>query len=191
MHYYYASLPEEIKKLEYSGNFDGAIKRIEWLLNRDIDKDLRGRLEYELERIRRLRKDFCFDEKQAREILRKELGDEFLSKFDEYLRSGFLDYIIIDGKRYYFCRFIDNLLFLCDKPECKRAYEERTRKRVKIEETLIKHVEDIVNSGKEGFVYPRTVRIRMKLGVSPGTLEPGETAYCGCPTQKYPSNNHP
>lgn len=184
--YKYAKLPEDILKLEAMGNFSAAEERIRWLLSKNIDLDLRARLEYELERIRRLLKDFNVSEEEAIKKLREELGDYAVTKFEDWILKGYVDYIVLNGKRYFFRAFIDNLLFLCRDEACEEFRKIRERRPRTARETLIKHIEDIVQGSEEGFIKPRNVKVRMTLKVLPNTLEPGEVVRCWLP---YPIEN--
>ncbi|MCR8433693.1 MAG: transglutaminase domain-containing protein [Candidatus Korarchaeota archaeon] len=184
--YKYAKLPEDILRLEAMGNFSAAEERIRWLLAKNIDQDLRARLEYELERIRRIPKDFDVPEEEAIKKLREEFGNYAITKFEEWISRGYVDYILINGKRYFFRAFIDNLLFLCDEEICKELKRLREKRARSARETLIKHVEEIVQGNEEGFIKPRKVGVRMTLRVLPNTLEPGEIVRCWLP---YPVEN--
>ena len=179
--YRYARLPEDIFKLEASGNFKAAEERIRWLLRKSIDADLRARLEYELERIKRIRKDFGISEDEALELIRKEMGDEAVARFEEWISRGYVDYILYEGKRYFFRAFIDNILFLCEDELCQKLRKKREKRRQEVREALISHIEDIVSSGEKGYIKPRRVRVRMTLRVLPGTLEPNESVRCWLP----------
>lgn len=179
--YAYARLPQDIAEFLAKGNYKATVSRINWLLRKNLDDDLRNRLLFELERIKRIKKDYNLDESEARELARKELGDWGYEHFDEFVDKGYVDYIMVEGKRYFFRAFIDNILFLCEEPECKQKYEEKLRKNWSYRDALINHVNEIVSSGLEGFVFPRNVRVKMTLRLPEGTVEPNEMVRCWLP----------
>lgn len=179
--YRYARLPEDILRFEDMGRFEAAEQRIRWLLSKNIDDDLRARLEYELERIRRIHKDFNISEDTAIKKLREEFGEEAVAKFEEWISKGYVDYILLKGRRFFFRAFIDNILFLCEDEICTKLRRKKEEKQRNIKDTLIKHVEEIVNRGSKGYIEPRRVRVRMILRVLPNTLEPNEIVRCWLP----------
>ena len=183
LEFLYVRLPEDVEKLERLGLFDAAKLKINELLKRDLPVDMRRRLEYELERIERLKKDYCVSEEEAFERLKKEFPKITMEKFQEWMNKGYLDFIIINGKRYFFERFVSNLLFVCNEKECleKKKEREKDPETVKSRETLKNHVLEILQSGREGYLFPRKVRARIKVTLKPGVIPDGEIVRCWLP----------
>ncbi|HAA64653.1 MAG TPA: transglutaminase, partial [Thermoanaerobacter sp.] len=65
MEFINVKLPEEIVREEYLGNFDQANHLIERWLERRLPNDLRMRLIFEKERVKRLLKNYHYDEETA------------------------------------------------------------------------------------------------------------------------------
>ena len=181
MLYKYARLPEDIKRLEYSGYFCIAIRRIKDLLKKDISQDLRNRLEYELIRIDRLKKDYIVSEEEAAKKLEEEFLDVSGRKFEEWMNKGFLDFIVIEGKKYFYNQFFWNLLFLCEDEECINKKNEKSREREKLRQELVNHINQIISCNPDGYVLPRTVRIKMTLTIKCEDIRRGETIRCWLP----------
>lgn len=181
MLYKNATLPEDIRRFEYSGHFNAAIQRIKFLLSKKIPQDMRNRLEYEIVRINRLKKDYSIPEEEAIKKLREEFPDVPTEKFYDWINKGFLDFIIIDGKRYFYKRFFWNLLFMCDEKPCVDKRNEKSKEREKVRQNLVEHIEQITSSGLEGYILPRTVRVEMILTVKDEEIPNGETIRCWLP----------
>ncbi len=181
MEYAYARLPQEVEKFIHMGMFQTAKKLIDRLLRKEIPDDLRRRLEYELERIERLKKDYSITEKEAKEILRKEIPGFSNRLFDDWIKKGYLDFIIIDGEKYFYRRFLWNLLFLCDEDICVKAREKRDGQRGKMRRSLREHIMEIQSTDMEGYILPRRVHVIMTVRLRPGHVPEGETVRCWLP----------
>lgn len=133
-------LPEEISREEKIGNFETAKSLIRDMLSRKIPELLRERLEYEFERINRVIKDYPYDEKMASAIFERTIKDSSKKEFDMLFQNGMLDYIFIEGKRFFEKRFVQNLTFK-DENYAKR-YENS---RIKVRELVNKRISEILN----------------------------------------------
>jgi len=169
----YVRLPEDIDKLEKLGLFTAAEAKIKWLLAKELPRDLKNRLEFELERLRRIRKDYSISEEKAIKKLKEEFPGISDEKIQNWIDSGLLDFIYIDGKRFFFNRFISNLLFLCDEDVClkKKMRNEEKEEYRKPREALKNHVLEIITSGNEGYFSERLVRAGIKLTVNKEQLD--------------------
>ncbi len=183
LEFMYIRLPEDIEKLERLGLFDAARSKINEMLSKNIPSEMRRRLEYELERIERLLKDYSISEEKAIETFKREFPEISVDKFYEWIDKGFIDFILIDGKRYFFNRFISNLLFTCRDKEClaKKEEAEKKQEQRRRREALRNHILEILNSNQEGYIFPRRVRVRMKIKLKPGVVPEGEIVQCWMP----------
>ena len=186
MKYAYARLPEDIKKSINMGMFQTAREIINRLLTKDIPQDLKERLEYEIERMERIRKDYNIPEDEARDILKKEIPGFNDSMFRDWVRKGYLDFIIIDGKKYFYRRFLWNLLFLCKEEPCIKIKEKKNRQREKMRASLREHIAQIESLNTEGYVLPRRVHVSMTVRLKPGCVPDGEIIRCWLP---FPREN--
>ncbi len=129
-------LPEEIRREENVGNFEIARKIIEERLSKKLPSLLRKRLEYEIERIKRVIKNYPYDEKTARSIFEKSIKDGSRDEFDILLQMGMLDYILIEKNRFFEKRFIQNLAFK-DESYAKRYENPRGNVREIVNKRII------------------------------------------------------
>ena len=179
----YLRLPEDIEKLESMGFFEAAKLKIRALLEKDLPVDMKKRLEYELERISRLKKCYDIPEEKAVDIFKKEFPNLPTEKFEEWLKKGYLDFILINGKKFFFTRFLQNLLFICKEKVCleKKNKINAESGRIKQREILKEHIYKIIESGKEGNILPRTVKVRIKVSLKPGIVPKGKIVRCWLP----------
>jgi len=115
------SLPEDVKRCFYSGEFRKAEKLIRTYLSRELPRVLRQRLEYQLEIINRLRYEYSLSQERARRELSESIVNLKDSEFKKWLGEGTLDCLKIDGKLKFFSRFVDNLIFAEPELATRRA----------------------------------------------------------------------
>ncbi|WP_048103783.1 transglutaminase-like domain-containing protein [Aciduliprofundum sp. MAR08-339] len=108
-------LPVEVKKEITLGNYEGAEKIIREIEKRDIHPILKLRLEYELERMRRMRKDYPWNRGDALKILGEKIKEFREEELDEWISEGIVDRAYVEGEERFYERFVENLFFLNPK----------------------------------------------------------------------------
>ncbi len=179
-----APLPYGIEDEIARGNFKIARKIIKRYLSRDIPELLRQRLEYELERMRRLRIDFPYSRERALEILRRELRNFKDEELDRWISRGLVDRMIIDGQERFFQRFLANLIFL------NPALDKRRIKEDKLGSYLRNLINETVTRMNSGEVRRYTVRAGIKLHIKKKIPE-GEKyrVWLPLPRESFQSSN--
>ncbi|ABP66025.1 transglutaminase domain protein [Caldicellulosiruptor saccharolyticus DSM 8903] len=159
MDFLVCKIPEEIEREGKLGNFCLALRLIDrWLADERITEVQRKRLMYEKNRINRILESYPFDEETA---LKKamELIDSFSrEEFYHLLSEGYLDYIVVEGKRRFEERFVHNIAFALP------LYRERLKKdpvAQKARELLDKRLEELTQGGP-----PKRYRVRAKITVT-------------------------
>ncbi|MEG0767052.1 MAG: transglutaminase domain-containing protein [Clostridia bacterium] len=104
-----APLPEDIQNMKGAGYFTQALAMIEARLEKEIPTMLRQRLRIEEEILRRLPQQYPYDQAAALEKIRERIPDFSEDAWDALLRAGKLDFICIEGKPRFFCRFFQSL----------------------------------------------------------------------------------
>jgi len=110
-------LPEKVDEEKNRGNISIAMKIIDYYLSMDLPNEMKKRLEYEKIRLGLIKKDYGLGEKKALKMAFSRIENLNKEEFYSYMENGLIDYKVIDGKRRYFNRFIENLIFL--KPDLK------------------------------------------------------------------------
>ncbi|MEM0078371.1 MAG: transglutaminase domain-containing protein, partial [Thermoplasmata archaeon] len=113
-------LPEKLEEEKARGNFDNAKNIIKYYLSLDLPEKLKKRLEYEMEILELIQKDYGISERKAINIAIKKIKNFSKEEFFIYKQNGMIDYKVINGKVKYFNRFFQNLMFL-DKNIKERA----------------------------------------------------------------------
>lgn len=149
-------LSEEIVREEKIGNFDTAKTIIKAKLSKKLPELLRKRLEYEFERIDRIIKDYPYDEREAMALLSKSIKDLSQKEFDDLICDGMLDYIFIDGKKYFEKRFVQNLTF--QNANYAKRYENKS---IQVRELINKRISELVDGDK-----PRRYMITAEISLT-------------------------
>ncbi len=173
MKYLICGLPECIKREEALGNFELACELIDKLLKKDVPIELKKRLEYEKERIKRLKLEYPYDKKEALQLLSREIKDFKSKEFDKWIQEGLIDYLVIEGELKFPRRFVANLFFLDKELEARRKKIDKTREEMR--ELLNKRIDEILETGKV-----KKYKIRAKIEVELN-FEPKEKIKCWLP----------
>ncbi|WP_430607940.1 hypothetical protein IGJ55_001485 [Enterococcus sp. AZ170] len=111
LNYMSVPLPEDVIKLKNYGDFDGAGKLIDYLLESELPQALKKRLEIEQDIIRIVGiNEYPFDFVEANKMMKetfKEYQEQELTILKE---TGKVDWLYIDGKVHFQRRFLMNLI---------------------------------------------------------------------------------
>ncbi|PLJ77922.1 transglutaminase-like domain-containing protein [Infirmifilum sp. SLHALR2] len=161
-------LPEHVHSLLESGNVTRAIEEIKSLLQEKRGEE-QLRFLFELERIRRLAREYPYSVKEAFELASKELPSLSLEEFQSLIAKGCVDSLTLDGEVKVFRRFIPNMFWLC--PELEGGRRRRVSELEEIaRETLRRRamrVSDAVAEGRAGHLLPLKYTVRFTLRVAP------------------------
>ena len=153
-----AGLPERVRHLEEKGLFRDAIHLINQILaeSKGLPSMLRSRLEWESERIKRVRKDYALSRKEAFKSLKSQIPDLKQEDFEGWMREGFIDYREIEGETRIFNNFLPNLLR--DNVEAKKRVKQPDKKYEQITNLVHRHVDGIIEkSGTFGSRYVQPI----------------------------------
>jgi transglutaminase-like putative cysteine protease len=181
---------EDINLLVQSGEYTKAAQLIdEKISTMKLTHEEICQLQFEKERLDRIRKDF---NKTAEDILKyvrnyyPNASEAELKKWEE---DGSLEYKIIDGKKWYFARAASNL-FRINK-EAKKQKESvdgfaKDPLDVFLESYIPKVLDESANS-QEKLVKPITMKLNYTVTVKPNQVPHGEVIRCWLP---YPREGH-
>lgn len=172
-----AGLPEKIRYLEEQGFFRDAIRLINKILteNKGLPSMLKSRLEWEPERIERIRRDYALSRREAFESLKSQIPDLTQEDFEKWMREDFIEYREIEGETKIFNNFLPNLLR--DNAEAKERVKQPDKTSEQIRNLVHKHVDSIIeNRGTLGnrYIEPVKNRVLMRLKIKPNTVPEGE-----------------
>jgi len=189
MEFLVAGLPEEVAFLEARGEFKEAGEVIRRILNTRSERLpslLKERLEWELERIERIKRDYPFNREKAFNLLKDHIPDLSQEDFEKWIKNGFIERKIIDGEEKFFANFIPNLF-----RDCKEASKRRIKKIdetvVKSRELLHKHIDEVVMKAEKtglSLLEPVKNRVVFEIKVKPGMVPEGEIVRVWMPFPK-------
>ncbi len=122
-------IPQRVQELICRGEFRRAEREIDALLHDERFAHIHSVLLWEKERLRRLRYEYSLSEKKARETLVRHIGKYSEREFQQWLREGALDSLLIDSRLRFFNRFAENLVFY--HPELKERVQKKENAKLK------------------------------------------------------------
>ena len=153
-------IPEDVRREILLGNFEGARKIIRRLLKRDISPHLYRRLEYEMERLNRLEKDFPWKRDDALKLLDENLVGFKDFELDNWIAKGYVERLYINGEERYFKRFVQNLFFLIP------TLERRRKKKDELVPYTRKIIYDTIDRMRRGDIRKYKIVAGIKINVN-------------------------
>jgi len=188
----HASVPADLIQQIDSGRFREAEAQITQLLARsDLSAEQRTELEFQRERMRRIRLDFKLTKADAMDRVRKQIPDLKDAEFDAWDAAGLIERMTIDGETRYFNRAPSNLFRLSAAARARRA--RQTPFNEGPFESAHAHHREVIQarrtSGKTS-VAPRRVRITHSITVDPDAVPAGETVRAWIPYPRSRPGQH-
>ncbi|MEJ5256933.1 MAG: transglutaminase domain-containing protein [Fervidobacterium sp.] len=150
-------IPDGLKKDIYMGFLKKAEEQIQMILEHRLPPQMRQRLRFELFRIKLLRRTYKWNEKEAFSIFKKTFKGATKPEFEILTKQGKLDWMYIDGQRYYESRFDKNLAFNDRDYKAKQRVDKDVLKR---RELINKAVERLLKYGE-----PKKYRVRARISL--------------------------
>lgn len=141
-----------------------------------IDAETRRTLEFQRERMRRIRLDFPMSEAQAKQRLRERIPDLRDDEFAQWKAGNQLEHLVIDGEPFYFARSVSNLFLLNPQAAARRAPPVKPPVVGPMERPHAYHFEAVREARATGkrSVAPRRVRVTQSLIVNADAVPAGE-----------------
>ncbi len=156
MEFLECGLPEDVEREEKIGNFTVAMRLIErWLKDQRITQTQKERLLYERKRIKMLLENYPFEEDQAIAKAKESISDFTYEEFYELLENGYIDYLLVDGKRKFQERFIPNIGFALPEYKKRMKADESSEK---AKQLLHARLDQLLNGDE-----PKKYRVRVKI----------------------------
>lgn len=180
----------EINQLVQSGEFKKAEILIDLKLNSDnLENDEMLGLQFEKERMDRIRKDFNKTAEDILEYVNKYYPDAKEEDLEKWEKDGSLEYKIIDGIKWYFARAASNLFRINEKAKKQKELLDGYKKDeldAFLEDYVPKALDESANS-QENLVKPIVLKLDYTVTVKPNEVPPGEIIRCWLP---YPREGH-
>lgn len=180
----------DVNQLITSGEFSKASYLIdEKIKNENISKSEIANLQFEKERLERIRKDFNKTAEDVLKFIKKyypNANDVDLTKWE---KDGSLEYLLIDGEKRYFSRAASNLFRINLEAKKQKEQVDGFQKDPldKFLEEYIPTVLDEAANGQESLVKPVTFKLNYTLTVNANAVPGGEFIKCWLP---FPREGH-
>jgi transglutaminase-like putative cysteine protease len=166
-----------------AGRFAAAEAQIGVSLNeKDLGSAERTALEFERERMRRIRLDFMLTADDVKAQLRKQIPDLSAEEFTAWDAAGLLERKMIDGETRYFQRSPSNLFRLSAQAAARRTndapFNEGPMEKANAHHREIRDL--ALESGRTS-VAPRRVRVTYSIAVDPDVVPSGEVVRAWLP----------
>lgn len=161
------SLPEDIMKKKWAGDYEDALRLIDYRLqNAELIPAMRDRLELEKQILARLPEEYPIPRAEAVRMVRERIPDFTEAEFDRLELEGALDYMYVHGEKRYYRRFLRTLLKVNPMIRC----------RANVVPTAESHVlDDTIASLRKNKEETWRIHIRHSMRVRDSAFIPGET----------------
>ena len=173
-----------IEKGEYSKAKE--LIREKLITDTTLAPETRIQLEFEIERMVRIEKDFTITEDEVFEYIKKYIPEVTKTDLNKWEEEKSLESRIINGEKKYFARAARNL-FRINK-DCKKIWEDyHKEKGIDLSDNRmdidINNLAIMKNSMKKGKRYsePVTMKIKYSISVNPNVVQQGENIRCWIP----------
>ncbi|WP_396615224.1 transglutaminase-like domain-containing protein [Lysobacter soli] len=166
-----------------AGDFRGATSQIDAALAKPgLDDKTRADLEFQRERMRRIRLDFTLSADQARAKLRESIPDLGEDEFQRWTKANLLEHMVIDGTPWYFNRSVSNLFRVSPEAMARRA-TPFPRNDGPMENANAYHDEAVAEAKRTGksSVAPRRIHVTQSITVNADAVPAGETVRAWIP----------
>lgn len=166
------------------GRFAEAERALQSALQQpSLDADTQRALEFERERMRRIRLDFSLGEADVRARLRQQIPDLDEREFQAWDTAGLIERMTIDGQKRYFNRSVSNLFRLSPEAAARRAPPVKPFSEGPFERLHPHHAEVVAAARASGSssVAPRRLRVTHSLTVDANAVPAGETVRAWIP----------
>ena len=182
----YSNINEEIGK----GNFTEAAKLINDIIsNEGLSQNEIDELNFEKEKMNRIRKDFSKSIDDILKYIKKYYPDIPSTKIQEWEQDGSLEFKVIDGEKYYFNRSHTNLFRINKEAKLKKIEVDGNQKD-SLDSFLEKYLPQVVSEAKNqnsSIILPQAMKINYSLTVDADAVPDGEIIRCWLP---FPRNGH-
>ena len=173
----------EALQLRERGEFDKATR----LLSDYIEQasatlehsDLRT-VQFEIERMRRIRADYKLTRDKALEGIRRRIPDFTEEEFDRYEREGRFDVMLIDGQKFYMNSTPANLLKRDTALRARQPGRQPDGTYRKLYAHMLR-VKEAARRSRDSHVLPQDFAVTYTLTVKPGSVPAGKTVRCWLP----------
>ena len=178
-------LPDDILRYKVNGDFDRAIKQIEYRISHgDLSEEMVDALRAQSEMMRRLPEEYPFSKEEAMGLLKTHIPDFTLEELQEKVLQGTIDWIYIKGQPHYFGRFFESLYKTDFDFQSRVITEDFPRGGIDPNQNGEHIFSDIKKAMAEKGELSKRIRIRSSLRVKDEFFNKGERVRVHLPIPK-------
>src|ERR1051326_7051856 len=176
----------QVNHLELQGQFKAAAAALTGALqNHGLPKGEQKRLEFELDRLARIKQDFPYTKEQLFAELKKAVKGLTAEEYEQWISEGRFDNREIDGTLYFMTSSVGNLFFRYPELNPRRTPPKNT---VPLEHLRLETCAAIKNAAlkeQKPYVLPKRFQVTMTVTAKPGAAPPGETISAWLPIPRH------
>ena len=177
---------EKANSLELKGQFKEAAALLETQIKASSG-DEKKKLEFELDRLDRIRKDFNLTKDDLFDEVKGSISGLTRDEFEKWVTEGRFDSREIDGKRYYVGTSVSNLFFRHPELDSRRTPPKKTAARDKAHYEACVEIKKAALAEGKPYVLPKRFHVEMKVSAKPNAAPAGETVSAWLPiARSYP-----
>jgi transglutaminase-like putative cysteine protease len=178
----------QVNQLEPKGHFKQAADALNTALaDTSLPKNERKHLEFELDRLARIKQDFPYSKEELFDDLKKSVKDLTAAEYDRWVSEGWFDSREIDGKRYFMSSSVSNLFFRHPELNPRRTPPKSTAALEKLRVESCAAIKKAAELEHKPYVLPKKFHVTMSVTAKAGAAPPGETIRAWLPIpRRYP-----
>ncbi len=181
-------LIQSVNQFEQSGQFKQAAGVLENALQRkSLTSAERKNLEFELDRLERIKKDFPYTREQLFAELKSTVKGLTSEEFGRWIGEGRFDSREIDGRRYFMTSSVSNLFFRYPELNPRRIPPKETAELEKAIWKTCAAIKQAALAEHRPYVLPRRFHVTMTVTAASNAAPAGETIRAWLPVpRRYP-----
>jgi transglutaminase-like putative cysteine protease len=154
---------------------------------KDLSLQQREQLEFELDRLRRIKLDFPYTESALFAELKNSVRNLTRQEYEEWVQEGRFDSREIDGQRFFMIASVSNLFFRYPELYARRLPPKNSAGLEKRHWETCAEIKREALTTHQPYVLPKRFQVDMKVTANPGTAPDGETIRAWLPIpRRYP-----
>jgi transglutaminase-like putative cysteine protease len=181
----------QVNELELSGKFkEAAASLTKALESKSLTTPDRKNLQFELDRLERIKKDFPYTADGLFAELKGAVKNLTREEFDGWVKEGRFDSREIDGERRFMTSSVSNLFFRYPGLNPRRTPPKNTAELEKLRLETVRAIKGAATAGKKPYVLPKRFHVTMTVTAKPSAAPAGETIRAWLPIpRRYPFQN--
>jgi transglutaminase-like putative cysteine protease len=177
---------EQAAQLETKGNFkDAAATLSQGLQTSKLAPEQRKQLEFELDRLERIKKDFPYTQDALFAELKKSVKDLSEKEYETWVKEGRFDSREINGQRFFMTSSVRNLFFRYPELNPRRVRPANTVQLQKDRLESCETIRKVALAAKNPYVLPKRFHVSMTVSAKPGAAPPGGNIRAWLPVPRH------